>query len=487
MIGAKSYEAFDASALIEGMGSSQYVMDRGYAPSGTVAGVTTYSTLNPIAAPGILYPIPPLTADVSGVSLTGLLIAAACDPNVTGYERLYVSDDAKFYSLVTNTLTLRHTDATGSRQYTPGKTDMVVLGFSVFTTSSSTNTGISRWQPSSNTFTDNFFAFSDVVAPHPALLYENNAFYGDGNLLLRQTAEGSTPTTILTLDDAYVIQALGIDPGTGRMLISVTLGINYSDSQNQPARVLYYDGFSNKVSRVVEVDDMVMSFHPCGGTVFIGYGNKFGYWNGSGIEYLRTLVLPIGVSGSRLPYKFHITNIDKTLYIVEDTRVLAYGEIQPGKRVFYYAMRSGFGDAGNYSIVDNVGSGKLLLSFSPHLAYTFDMTDVTNTLSSQGTTYIWSNRKEFDRPVTFNQIVIELLAGATASKNIVDVELLDDKGNFTLLGRVSTPSANDPLTYELPWPSIETRSLQFRLTFISNGVTGTAGIRRATVFFNPKD
>lgn len=479
MIGEKTFD-IKAENFFAGMSSALFANDNGFASGGNISGTIFPTTLNLTAKPGVLYPAGNTVDRTPASDLTSLLIASSADSNFLGYDRVFISDDAKFYSFDGTTLTLRHTDATASRSYTAGKTSMVTLGFSCFTTSSGTNTGISKWAMSSNTFTDNFFAFSDTIAPHPSVLFENQAFYGDGDLLLRQTDEGSTPTTILDLEDNAIITALGTDPGSGRMLIATSQAINMGDTVNKICKVLLYDGFSNKPIKSVPVDDQITAFYNVGGTVFVFYGNKMGYWNGAGITFLRVLSIPL--SSTDLVYPAHVTNIDNTIYVVEQRNILAYGEIQPGKKVFYYAQQNNNGISGSYSLITNVGSKKLALSFATAKFYTFDTSSVSGVQT--GGSVFFSNRYDFERLITFNTLIIEFDSLPPTNSNIITALIYGDQGylNPTNIGTVATGSADNKLIYELPYASLVMRTLQLRLTLAT-----AIGIRRITVTYNQYD
>lgn len=482
-IGQKTIE-INRENFFAGMSSSTQAYDAGFASSGDLAGTIFPSTVNLTAQAGILFP-PGAVTDKTIADVTGLFISSTSDTNLLGYDRVFVSNDAKYYSWDGSALTLKHTDATASRSYTFGKTDMISFGFSVFTTTSGTNSGIIRWQTSSDTFTDNFFAFSDTTAPHPALVFENNAYYGDGDLLLVQTSAATTPTTVLDLEDNAVITALGIDPGSGNMLIATSQAINMSDQIQQVFKVLTYDGFSNKPLSAVVVDDQISAFYPVGGIIYIGYGSKLGYWSGSGIQYLRTLNLGTSPTFTELPYKAHFTNIDNTLYVVELRNILAYGEVKPGKRVFYYVLENNNGSSGNFSLVTNIGQKKFGMSFASAKFYTFDTQSVAAV--TNGGAQFWTNRYEFERPVTFNNIIFEFIEPITINTTLITVSLYDDTGRSTptAIGSVATGASGNPLLYELPWPSIATRSLQFRLSW--GGAAVPSGIRRILITYNNYD
>lgn len=476
-----------------GMSDSTYSYDAGYASAGDLAGTIVPSTVNLTAQEGILFPPGPVTDESIG-DLTDLLIASTgavtSGAILPKYEATFVSSDAKFYSWNGSTLTHKGTDATANRDYTFGKTSMVNLGFSVFTSSSSSVANnvaaVRRWTLSSDAFAD-AFNFTNDLAPHPGILYEDQAYWADGDLLLRQTDEtDTTPDTVLDLADTAIITALGIDPGSGNMLIATTTGgVNMSDTSATVSKILTYDGFSNKPLSAVIVDDQVTAFYSLGGITYVGYGNKLGYWNGSGIQFLRTLDLGSSPTFTELPYPAHFTNIDNTLYVVERRNILAYGEIHPGVKVFYYVLQNNNGDSGNFSLISNVGSKNLGLSFATDKFYTFSTTS-TATVTNGGAQF-WTNRYEFKRPVTFNNVIVEFLEPITASANILTVNLYDDTGRSTptSLGTITTDSSNNSNLYELPYPSVKTRSIQLRLTW-GGGVVPT-GIRRILITYNDYD
>lgn len=235
---------------------------------------------------------------------------------------------------------------------------------------------------------------------HPVLQYLGYVFVGNGNTLARVESSTSGTAAFLTLPTQYQIVALGIDPGTGRMLISTTQGGNYSGTVGTTNKVFIYDG-TGPVPIEVPVDGMITAFRSSGGTTFLGVGRRFGYWNGSGISYLRTLQHATNTAAD-LIYKHHITNIGNTVYIIDGTRVLAYGEVLRGRKVFYYAANNTL-NSNNLSLVTNIGDEKLGLGFATSKFYTFDTIGTgSGTFNTLGT-----NRLSFPRPVYIRQVYIE--------------------------------------------------------------------------------
>jgi len=478
MIGQKTF-SIDWKDFVRGMGSAQNTYDAGFGVGGTAG----KSIVNLLANPGILH-APGAVTDKSD-NLVGEMLGSCEDPTGNA-SRLFLArntsneDGTFYYSDSTGALTLKRTDSTNN--YVFGKSDIIGYKGEVYATSVG---AITRWVPDS-VFNVAFFAFSDASAPHPCLVYEDNAFYGDGNELLRQTSAGGAPSVILTLPSNQVIVSLGIDPGSGSILISTVSQYNNSATINTQPMVLYYDGSSEDAYKFVLVDEMITAFYNVGGYIYITYGQNLGYWTGSGIQFLRKLDL--SYDNTVLAYKQHLTNINQTLYVIEKTRILAHGEIVGGKsKVFYYALKNNSGDSGNYSHIANIGQGRLGLGFATAKFFTFDINSVAAVTTGGGLWY--SNKVDFDRPVTFNQAIIDFASAIPAtSGNVLTLALIPDTGesNIVTLGTVNTATSG-LLSWTFPYPTIKTRSIQFRATLASSNPADVVGIERITVFYNPQE
>lgn len=476
MIGSKTFE-IGWQNWVKGMSSTNFTEEGGFSPGGT-----NKTIVNPIASPGLLYPPGPVTD--KSTNLVGEMLCS-CEDQSGNASRMFLArnssnEDGTFYYMDSvGGLTLKRTDS--SNNYTAGKSDMISFLSEIYATSQG---AITRWTPDS-LFNTSFFSFNSASAPHPAIVFNNNAYYGDGNLLLRQTTAAGVPSTILTLATGQVIVALGIDPGTGSLLISIVSQLNGSGTVNSQSFVAYYDGFSPQPSKLIPVDDMITAFYNVGSTMFITYGQKLGYWNGAGIQFLRKL--DIGFDNTQLAYKQHLTNIGQTLYVIEKTVILAYGEIIGGQgNAFYYPLKNNEGDSGNYSLVTNIGQNRLGLGFATAKFYTFDTLGVATILNGGGIWY--SNRYEFPRPVVFNQVQVDFGADATAIDLASALFLITDSGE-TSGQNLGTPTQYGPgsRSFIYTWPSIESRSLQLRMVFTSQSGSTVNPIRRMVVFLNPSD
>ncbi len=391
MIGTKQI-TIDASDFVKGMSTSPEVSDGGFSPD--------VDAVNLTYTPGILYAPASAVDSDTDTRLTGEIIAWCSDDDVAlpNYQRKMVSNDGKYYRYNGTKIpeAALRTDATNT--YTENFTQMVSFAGETYVT---TREKLVRWDETGAVFNTSFFSFTNTSFPHPAIIYENYAYYADGNVLYQQTSAGGTPTTILTLSSDQMIIALGVDPGTGLMLISTTSLLNMSDTKAAVNKLLWYDGNSPKVSKAIFVEDVIESFQTVGGITFVGYGQNLGYINGSGISFLRRLK-NVTLDSTYLPYQQRITNIGNTLYVVDGTQILAYGEVLPGRKVFYYAFKNNINSNPIISI-SNVGSGKLGISFVDNKFYTFD----TTSISTNGNITFPTNKFTFLRPVYLRSVYLE--------------------------------------------------------------------------------
>ncbi len=389
-----------------GMSTSNTIPDGGFSPR--------TDQVNLINTPGVAYQI---AAPVDkSTNLTGQFIASSEDP--TGnYARLFVAkgvgnDNGYFYSMdSSNNLTQRgSTDS--SHAYIFGRTDMIAYDSEAYITST---THVVRWSSigAANTFNTTFYAFTGPIwAPHPAITFEGLAFYGDGPNLVRQEGAGNAPTIILTFNTGLIIVALGIDPGSGRMLISTINQPNYSDSVNSGARVFFYNGFSGQTDRAVPVDDMITAFISTQGALYCAYGQSLGQWNGSGVTFLRHM--DVTFFGGDLMYKFHFASIGSTLYVVERTRIIAYGPIQQkGQPVFYPALlNQPSGVATSIVSIHYLGQNQIGYSYNDSKFFVWDSYSV----ATNGTSTIYTNTYEFDNEYWIRRV--RVIFGNQVSNNV---------------------------------------------------------------------
>lgn len=396
MIGSKQI-VIDASEFLKGMSSGSEISDGGLS--------TETEAVNLIAQPGVLYAP---AAEVNGDSDTILsdeIIASVPDHNVSDIDsRLCVAENGTFYKY--NGTKLQHPNEASaedsSNTFAKGFTDAINFAGASFFTSKEK---ITKWSAAStfdHDYTTSAFAFTSY--PHPAVVFENNAYYGDGNTLLRQTTVTDTPTTILTLSSDQVIISLGIDPGSGKMLISTTQTLNVNNTLASINRVHWYDGFSNKTIKSIVVAGMVTALHSHGGNVFVGYdGNNIGLLSGSGIHFVRKLNNASNTDVDEMITKHSFASIGRTMYIVDGAKILAYGPVFNGNSIWYYCAANKFSSPNKFKCIANVGSNKLGMSAVSSKFYTIDVTSKA-TIDALD---LYTNWYNFARPGYIRSIYVQ--------------------------------------------------------------------------------
>lgn len=476
MVGQKTIE-IDWKDFVRGMGTGSYTSDAGFSPGIDING-STATRVNLTVNPGaISFPAAPTDRSTN---LVGDMLMSCENPTVGGSNngRLYVSSDVdqdgRFYSSgSTGILTSRGAEDTGAH-YIAGRSDMIGFQGEAYVTN---DHYIVRWQQP-NSFDYTWGTFLNVFCPHPALSYEGSAYFGDANLLLRTSVAGTPPTAILTLQTNQVIVALGVDPGSGKMLISVVDQYDNSDSTYSQCRVLYYDGFSNKASKVVLTDDTILAFYNVGGTVFCTYGQNFGYWTGAGIQFLRRL--NVGFDNTQLTYKHHITNIGEVIYIIEKANILAYGQVLGGaSKAFWYAYGNApSGILLNMNMIAYIGSNVLSFGYANAQFFTLDTSSIANKDSSAG---FFSQTFNFERVIEFTQVIVQYISAIPANTDIGNISIINENNIVQTLDTIRNTQGG--LTWVArSWGALELRSLTLEYIPLI-----ALPVYRITIFYNEKD
>lgn len=473
MIG-KHQIVIDSSDFIKGMSSGSDISDGGFSNKTDAVNLT--------AVPGVLY------ASASGVNsdtdarLTGNVIASSPDmATLAASNRLLVTDDDKFYRYNGTKITAAgYTGGTASTN-AAGFTDIVTYRGEAYVSSKER---IKRWQDN-NTITD-LGSFTTSNVPHPMIVYANNMYAADANLLLRTVSVTVMPTTILTLESGQIIMALGIDPGTGLMLISTTSTVDTSGTLPAINKLIWYNGSDGITVKEVIIEDCIYGFHTVGGTTFVGIGKNLGYVNGSGTSFLRKLNNVTNVQ-AELPYKHHFAHVGNTLYVLDGLQILAYGEILPGSKKPYYCFQNNVNSNKIISLGDG-GNGKLVYGFATSKFYSFDTTSVSTTAGLS----LFTNDYNFPRPITLLGAYIEYSTAIVANDDNRSLYYQSEDGQLgyqilRVQGQVGTgglknTSASSVYFIDniIGFSPNKVRSIKFR--YLTSAVN--SGLKRIILYYN---
>jgi hypothetical protein len=472
----------DAADFVKGMSSDAEINDGGFSPE-------SYG-LNLKAVPGVVYAAAQAAdADTDNrLSTTVSIIASAPDMATAMSDyRLLVgnnsSQDGTFYRYNGTKIIAAAYATDTTRNYEKGITDIITFGGEAYVTNFST---IVRWQHD-NTITQDWHTFTTSTVPHPAIVFEDNAYYGDKNLLLRQTAANSAPATILTLPSHQIIVALGIDPGNGKMLISTVSTWDASDLGTGVNRVLWYDGYSNKVIKSMIVEERITAFHPHQGVIYVGYGQRLGYLTGSGIQFLRKLK-NVDLDFDELPWKHNFASLNNTLYVVDGYQILAFGEIIRNQKAFYYAYYNYIGGSAsttNFSCVFDAGNNKI--GFSEVETGEFYHLDVEATPTNLNNLLLYTNWYRFPRPVKNLSATMELLGQAASTNNFTISHQTQDGAayaNLSLAGGTITNTYTVPNLIGFGYSGSGREEYITALKLQISNTTENDGIRRIVIYYD---
>lgn len=402
MIGRHQIVISGQELASKGMSSGQDISDGAFSPE--------TEAVNFLAQPGVIYaPAAEANADIGGeLAGVGEIIATSPDHNVfAGDPRLLVSakgnGDGSFHRYDGTSITAASPYATDTtNNYGKFFTDIINYAGETYVTAKEL---VKRWT-STGTLADlTGGAFTNTTYPHPAIVAFNNAYYGDGNLLLRQTAANGALATILTLSANEIIIALGIDPGTGKILISTSSSLNVNNTLPAIYRIHWYDGSSSQPSKTIQVEGMITAIHSHSGVIFVGYdGNNVGYLNGSGINFLRKLINASNTDVDQIITKHSFCSMGRTLCVIDGAKVLAYGPIiTGGNPIWYYIAANKFSSPNKFLCIFNAGSNKLGLSAATEKFYT---TDITSKATIDNLD-LYSDWYYFQRPVFIRNMYVQ--------------------------------------------------------------------------------
>lgn len=473
MIGKHQIQ-IDAKQITAGMATSDYTNDGGFG--------TSTSGLNPILTPGVVRALATPT-DIS-TNLKSSIIASCEDSQASSANnRLLVDDAANYYVLSGTTLTKKHT-GTATSSYIFGKTDMASFNGNTYITLSD---DIAQWNTSSDTLTESWWQSTksesalDSTVPHPLLVFENILWIGDAGTLRTIDSSGTISSANWSLNSTERVYALGIDPATGLMLVSVQTTVNISDTLSSKFFIYLYDGYSTKPRRKIPVDDLVTAFHNVGGVVYVGMGTRLCYFNGNGVSFLRSLTATAG-NNLNLPYRHHISNVGNILLVVDGSYILAYGEItQGGRKVFWYPFKNTDDLTNNCTFVTAVGQTSFAIGYLG-VSNTVKLKIADFASTSAGEVDFYTANINFERPVFIRKVRV-FTTGVTTTSGVGGVYIFDETavGHTTAtFGAFVNSGSGVVRVFDFDFSGLKLQMAQPRVTMNGQAV----GIIRIVVYYD---
>lgn len=460
----------DYKDFIRGSSSSDHLGDGGFSP--------TTTKINPKVVPGAIY-APPTLGVVSGSALGGAMIASCGDNDYLGNYRMFLDDSGVTYSWDGTTLTTQETFS--SDKVTFGTTDMVAWNGMFYITTNVSNTEIAEWDEDGAAIDEDWWttvaggsALQTNTAWRPLLVYERHMYVGDGKFLHRVNESEVVSSSLLTLSDDDRITALGIDKGSGNMLIAVVNGgADFSALRNGDSKILVYDGTANKALKVIPTSGLITAFLTTDDRTLVFYANKIGYFTGNGIKFLRTLGFSTGTFDD-LNYKHKVTVHENTAYFIDGDRVIAYGEIISGQKVFYPVYQNSGTELKFLSII---GAGKLGISHGT----TIVSLDLSSTSSIQESNF-FSNKIHFPRPVIIQEAFVEWASAVSDTVTPAILSIIDESQTATSFGSTALQNSTGASAYfaRTDTLGVKVRTAQIKIVLQNSNV----GIRRVVINYD---
>lgn len=483
-----------AEQLISGMSSSDYATD-GALGNGSFA-------LNPFVTPGIIRAMNDVND--TNTNIVDNFIATSEDATGNLNARLAVGDAANYYTISTSNTATKVFTGTDTSNYVFGRTDIDIqsnnagAGYAFVTH----GTDIAMWN-GSTTVTESWWTTVAYytgtthppalrAVPHPLLNYNTNLWVADGSQLhniIPDAAIIATPSVcvnlnVLSLELFSTMYALGIDPATGLMLISYQDVSNQGDTISSQCYIGLYDGYSTGLRRKIPVDDLVTAFHNVGGTVYVTYGNKIGFFNGNGITFLRRLMNVVDGSTTLL-YKHRVANVSNVLLIADGQTIVGYGEPVGGKTKTWFNVGTTFGDTDKATAIFPLGNNKFGVSNFATFASIFNFrTYDMNSVTGEGFTVAFNNIY-FPRPIFVRRMrVITTGITHTNAGNDIQVSIISEK-NVTLPistanSTIAFPNGSTTYVVDFDYSQGKCQAIQINI----EGSSNPWGLIRVIVYYD---
>lgn len=468
MIGKYSYE-ITHDDFAKGISTNDDMKD---------AGISSLSTgIDLFTKPGLVLPVNPSVTVMSGVG--GLKFIASCDVLGTPYMRYFLGDDRTLYGFKTDGTVATIGPSGGAETYSAFNTDMIQFNAGVY---ASHTVDITKYTISGGWVTNWFSTTAGGAAlgasnPHPLLNFNKQLYVADGNLMRKYDADANASSLVFTHSTETQIIALGVDPSSGRMLVSFNVNNANGGLTNSTSYVGYYDGTNpSQFLKKVQVDSSVTAFYSLGGVVYVIYDQGIGIWNGNGITFLRRLTSSQAYTST--PSKQKITNMGHVLLVLDGTNLLAYGETIPGQKVF-----------SNLATLTN-GSPAIAIvgpSQSTGIGYTFIFGDntlgalakitINQTLAGAGILY--TNDTHFPRPKFIRGMDV-FLEGVPSGSSAIVFTCIDDNNTTRDCSATNTMTTAIGLMKKRFMFEVKTTSLQI----IASMTACTKGIKRIIVYYD---
>lgn len=317
----------DTNNFIRGESKTRNSNDGGFSP------LTKNINLIKTKTDGALHGTP--SASSLGVgTMVKEIVAGTVDPAFLGNDAYMVDASGNFYKLSAGTLTKSQTDATNTYQL--GTTDIKVFMGEIFATSqgdiAKLTSGLAALDHDWWTNTRSHSALQTSYR-HPMEEVEGVLFIADEYRI--HTWDGTTSVaSAMSLPTDVNITSLRKHPDGRHLIAFCGTTANFSHIRGSGGKVFIIDTVNLEWIQEVRVEGQVEGSRVVGGVVYVTYGTNFGYFNGSGLVWLRNLT-------SATTYSHSITALEDVIVIRDSDELICYGDVGAG-RVFWNLADTSF-------------------------------------------------------------------------------------------------------------------------------------------------
>lgn len=417
--------------------------------------------LNLLYKRGNLY-FAPTPTDRGGATLTGNIIASCFDPASLGNDAYHLDDEGAFYTLNGPTLTKRQTSTADT--FTLGTTEMMPFQGAILATS---QTRVMLLGNNFATIDSSWWTGLTSACRHPIERVEDKAYIGNLNVIeiYDGTNTSGTGAGNITLPTNVNITSLRRHPDGKNLIAFAGQTIDFSHTRPNAGYIYLVDTNLKTWTREIAIEAQVEGSRLVGGVVFVTYGNKVGYFTGSGIKFLKKL------ETSTTTYSHNISNIEDIFLVRDGLNIKAYGDLGRGK--IWWNLIKNQTNAQNINNIQYKGSSIVLMAFSDGAGAGYLQELDLTTVGQFGNLY--SNKYEFGKRVMIRKIVIlhTTTNAAGVSRFLIQAPNQDDNTSNILVDKTYTNQAVYRTIVECQH---ECEVLQLYM-FLSNDVLGFKYIR----------
>lgn len=272
---------------------------------------------------------------------------------------------------------------------------------------------------------------------HHLFVFGDKLYIADGQYLHVWDGTTLTPKILSistsTSSDREII-TIGADVTNNHLLLSFIsnaesasqgsgTGTGFIQTKTYQYFVGVWDVFTaTKLLLEIPVEDVIWAFIYFGGYQYVIYGTNFGYFTGTGIQFLRKLNFD-QTQAVQVINKHKIVTTPSFIFIADQNQILGYGNITKLQNIFWYLFSENILNA---NILSLMKSSPILLGIGfGDAGFSYKTFNLTSNNASILDAVFYSLQYYFPRPVYIREVDIEFKS-AVATGEVGFIYLIGD-------------------------------------------------------------